>query len=125
MSFDPSKRRLSLHVSGFWDVAAAHAQRANIRDALDDAGNSGSFTLLEDLTELQVQSKDVFGENLRLVAQLRGRPVVRHAMVTNSALLRTQIRRLFGGDLPLRFFDDVDGAEAWLDEAIVIPCRVC
>lgn len=108
--------RITIVSSGLWDSALLSDASYRFRAAIDQfARTNRQFDLLSDLRDYPTQTQ-VVAQGAQELVELASRSGLRRcAQVLDSALARSQMRRLSDGDPRYRFFIDVAEAKAWLD----------
>lgn len=112
---DQSRQRLVVQLAGFWSSeTCAQFERDLLHLADGLTWNWGRHTVMIDLSEFLVQSREVFGRMERLIADDPTRPT-RTALFGGSDLARMQFRRIVSGQ-DMRLFATRDEATRWLDQ---------
>lgn len=112
------KRELHYTLAGFWKLEDVELLREDLLGAATPfISNKKAFSLLGDLRDAQVQSRDV-AERIRILhegAEKFG--AERTAIVTSSMLVKLQFQRLVEG-IELECFDNKSDALAWLRQTV-------
>lgn len=111
---DRAAARLYLKAEGFWGIEEALAFRERIMAAFAGfVAMDRPITILADFSTFPLQAADVAKVHADATAILATVPLHRHALVTPSALVRLQMKRILG-DTPVRIFSQRDEAVTWL-----------
>jgi hypothetical protein len=113
---DVETARVRIVVSGFWTSETAPSFLAAVQSHFDKLERLGKpYRLLTDASDFTVQNVEVATliENFWKLAI--GPGLERQALVITSALARMQAARILEGT-PVRIFDNIKDAEAWLEE---------
>jgi hypothetical protein len=115
VSFDRRTGVLHVRVQAYWtDEQADHFIRALASGVAAARDATVTIAALIDARAMQVQSANSVTSSRTADLEIY-RPGDRLAVVTSSALVRMQCRRVFKRS-PAHYFDDIDEAEAWLGE---------
>lgn len=119
-SVDPLRKLLRVEMMGFFTLAAVADYAKQRRGAFDRLGcGPGEHVTLCDIQACHVSSQDV----LSAFATALNDPMTRArriAFLTDSALMRQQIRRMVDDDRA-RCFENESAALAWLGEVAATP----
>ena len=113
---DLDRREVQFSIGGVWTMD-------EMSDFLRKLGGGakpliespGQFSALGDLSSFVTQKREVAEAIGASLAAAKNHGLAKFAVVTTSALLQMQYRRI-AGDLPIAFFDDCASAQRWLRE---------
>lgn len=115
--FLPAKHRLHACYLGLWDEKIARDALGAFRAALEGARAGGQpFTLLDDFSGWEVQTREVTATADQFETVWRAFPIIRNAMVIPSASVRMQVRRTLTDFNLSQIFETYDDADKWLAE---------
>lgn len=112
---DAEGARVRARLSGFFDIDEVNRFSREEQDAAQQVlSRHDTFDLLIETPEGPAQGQDTLEAFRRLIlaSPLKARRI---AIVSSSALLRMQVRRVLASDR-VQVFEATTGADAWLDE---------
>ncbi len=120
LDYDPRRNQINWKVKGYWaSVNEVPNMEKDWKSMLAKTRKPG-FNILADLTEMQVTPQDVRELHAKVQQQIIQSGVQKIATVTVSAVTRFSIKQIGTvSDITqmVSDFNDLEKAQAWLDEA--------